>query len=611
MNRCIRPSFLVIFATLALLGVACTFGGCNYEAPPPSAGAGGDYQPGPMLEPTSSSSGSGSNPLLEGTNSGEKNKVILDNVVTLIDGASLAPGGQHFEIATKNLNQYFANPNPADYAMSADAREFVAKEMPEDTLKRRRLTPEGMVKVLEVPRFEMPDCRHLEDCMFYSRIARRVAGSGDDLTRVRRVFDWTVKQITLVPPGSLSTPKLFQAKARPFDVLLRGMGTEDGVGWAERGWLFMSLCRQLGLDCALITYTPTDESTENDKAPAKEKEKEKAKPQPIPWICAVLIEGKPYLFDARIGMAIPGPDGTGVATLEEAMTDDRVLARLQLPGQSDYHTTRKVLVDSPTKIGVLIDSSPGYLSPRMQVLQRELSGRDRTILFRDPVEQSQKFADALGSRYGGTKFWDMPITVYTLLFTSADFTEATLLSIALFDPRLPLVYARVKQLRGEISEAVSEYVSMRFAENAMLKVALPKNVNPAQKDRFRISPEDQRALDMYSTYFLGLCHLEQNHPEQAEFFFRETLKLLPAPGPGQNYYNMFRWGAESNLGRILEARGDYLHATAYYSEMVPTPQHHGDLLRARDLIWRNPLAPVPAPLPIPPPSDAGIPVGGR
>ena len=35
-------------------------------------------------------------------------------------------------------------------------------------------------------------------------------------------------------------------------------------------------------------------------------------PEPaIPWLCAALIDGKAYLFDARVGLPVPGPDGEG------------------------------------------------------------------------------------------------------------------------------------------------------------------------------------------------------------------------------------------------------------------------------------------------------------
>ena len=33
------------------------------------------------------------------------------------------------------------------------------------------------------------------------------------------------------------------------------MATEAEGYWAERAWLFMAMCRQLGIDTGLITYT--------------------------------------------------------------------------------------------------------------------------------------------------------------------------------------------------------------------------------------------------------------------------------------------------------------------------------------------------------------------
>ena len=72
----------------------------------------------------------------------------------------------------------------------------------------------------------MPDARHVEDCMLYQGIAARVAGPGDDLTRVRRVFDWMVRQVQLVPVGSLGSQGLQQAYARPY----RRASARDGDG---------------------------------------------------------------------------------------------------------------------------------------------------------------------------------------------------------------------------------------------------------------------------------------------------------------------------------------------------------------------------------------------
>jgi hypothetical protein len=578
---------------LSALGLALVLGGCGYDKDTSDDVPTGTVTKGvqPVLpSQTSISTTAGTSQAGPGS-TGTRNKAILENVVTLIERAIIRPGGQNFEIATRNLNQYFDNPNPADYAMSEEVRTFVARGLPEVVTRIRRKPAEEVVKEFERPQFQMPDARHLEDCMLYAKIARRVAGSGDDLTRVRRLFEWTLNQVTLVPPASLAGRSKFQAQSRPFDVLLRGLATEDGAGWAERAWVFLSLCRQIDLDSGLLCYTPRPPAQEG-KTEAKDEGKEARPPVPVPWICVVLIEGKPYLFDARIGLAIPGPDGHGVATLNDALDDPHVLGRLELPGQSAYGTTRAALLDSPSKIGVMLDSSPGYFSPRMKLLQEELSGTDRTVLYRDPAAQARKFAQAIGPRFGEAKLWDMPIAVFTLLFTSGEFVDAAQQALALFDPDLPLVYARIKQLRGELPEAISEFVSMRFAERALLM------------DKKRLMPpEVQRAMDAYSTYFLGLCHLEQKNTEQAEFFFRETLKLLPDPGPGRLYYNMFRWGAETNLAKLLEARGETALATAYFAQEMPTPQHHGNLLRARDLIWRNPAAPLAPRLPPAPPPD--------
>ena len=80
------------------------------------------------------------------------------------------------------------------------------------------------------------------------------------------------------------------------------------------------------------------------------------------------------------------------------------------------------------------------------------------------------------------------------------------------------------------------------------------------------------------------------------------LDLLPEPGPNRPTLNMFRWGAHANLGRIYEAKGDRRRAIAHYTQIDPTMQHHGNLLRARELVWQDPMAAPPDPLP-PAPSE--------
>src|SRR5262249_23018665 len=118
-----------------------------------------------------------------------------------------------------------------------------------------RHLPAPVVDELSDRNWTLRDARHIEDCMMYYPIANRIAGTGENLERVRRVFAWTVAQTQLVPPGALAVGALPHASARRYDVLVRGMATEAQGVWAERAWLFISLCRQIGIDAGLITYT--------------------------------------------------------------------------------------------------------------------------------------------------------------------------------------------------------------------------------------------------------------------------------------------------------------------------------------------------------------------
>jgi hypothetical protein len=523
----------------------------------------GEQRPSAMPPLVGEEVGDGSNPAagfgpIPGGPSGiapdrEGQRAIIDGVVQLIKAAPTNPGGQNFTQAVERLNQFFEASGPEEFALSAAARDYLAT----------RLGPQGqpVLAMLERREWNIQDARHIEDCMLYQAVARRVAGEGDDLTRVRRVFDWIVRQIELVPAGALAGPDLPQVPVRPYDVLLRGMATENGDAyWAERGWLFMALCRQLGVDAGLLTYTPRSERGRS-----------------LFWVCGALIDGQVYLFDTRIGLPIPGPGGQGVATLEQAIADPEILNRLDLPGEVPYMTTAADLAASP--IGVMIDSSPGYLSPRMRSLEKSLVGRNRVTLHRDPAEQQEAFAKALGRRFGGAELWQVPMEVFVRLFGDGEFVRATQYPMTRFDARFPLLPARMAQLRGETAEAIHAYILLRFREN------------PVENDgKTPIPPVVQKDLDLYATYFLGLAQLEAEEPGHAEKFFRQALELLPEPGQNRTLCALYRWGVRTNLAFLAEARGDLTAAVRDYCAPTGTFQDIGNRLRARDLIWRDPFA---------------------
>ena len=575
---------------LGLLGLASILAGCDYTSKKPPA-LPEVIVSGPL--PTTGGRAPAPNEVAVASDSEapapdvdleiqRRREVILANFIKLIQTASTNPGGQNFAIATENLNDLFSQgTKPNDYVLIPKSRDFLLRKI----FELSRQDPEPVVKAFCSEKFTIRDARHIEDCMLYHLVATRVAGEGDDLTKVRRIFDWLTRNVLLVPPDSLSGNGLRQAQVRPADALYRGMATEAGA-WSERGWVFMALCRQVGVDVGILTFSPSQSIMAGGAAQG---------PKPvIPWICAAVVDKKAYLFDQRIGIEIPGPDGTGVATLEEAITDPIVLGRLELPGQLSYGTTAADLAGSSSKIGVLIDSSQGYLAPRMRLLQGQLRGEYRTNLYRDPAEEAANLADAIGrQRIGNIRFWDLPIRVEESLFSKPEFVAATQLSLQFFDGKLPLLFARTAQLRGELDVATDKYVALRFAENAVM--------NNAKKDP--IPREVQRALDFYSSYFLAQAHLDRGNQDQAEFLLRKFLEMAPEPGPGKYYYYMLRWGALTNLARICEAKGDRAGAIALYAQNIQTAQQHGNLLRARNLAWDKPFDEPVAPLsPAPPPT---------
>jgi hypothetical protein len=506
----------------------------------------------------------------------QQQAAILDSVLHLLSTAAANPGGDNFTIATEQLNQYFnRNASIAEFNLSPESFQFLNRlGMPEKNLT-------DFTKKLQEAKFSIMDARHIEDCMMYATLANRIAGNGDDMTRLRRIFDWVCRQVMVVPARSLAPPGLEQqAQARPFDCILRGMATEASPSWAERTWVFMSLARQIRIDVGILVSSRNPEE----------------------WLSVAVVDGKPYLFDCRIGMEVRTTDGKSVATLEEAITDPGILQAMQVPGGGIYGPTTADLATGD--LTVLADMSTAYLSPRMRLLEQRLAGKNRMILFRDVAELEKSFLGALKPRVKEVRIWDLPFTVESLLFTNPDFVNAAQFPLRIFDFKLPLLAARTAQLRGETSDALEKYAGMRFAENALMR----DKTTP-------IPPDVQKVIDLYSTYFLALCHLDNSSKrgpketeqrdadlKQARFFFNESLRLTPEPRPDRPFFYMFRWNAITNLGVMALESADEIDAVRYLGFPQPTAQGYGNALVTTRLVWNDPFRPSPPPL-APAPED--------
>ncbi len=578
--------------------VALCLGGCGSES----------RTPGPSLGSSALDEDSGLNgaQVLDEDVRGEDKRAILAGVLQLIGSAALNPGGANFTLATSSLNDYFLDTAAEKLTLPEPMRAYLKENAGQ--------FPGDPSRIVQSNRFDVRwDAMFIEDCLLMrdmsAAILARGAEGASDLDRAKRLFEWVARQVQLVPPGSLADPGLTrpdgspaQVPSRPSDVSVRGMATEIEGGWAERSWLFLALCRQAKLDAGYLALIlprtvlsgRSSGPIINDAGLAQTLRPESS--LDISFACGVAINQQIYLFDAKLGTPIFAPDGS-VATLAQATADPSILAALDLPGHP-YPVKASGLASG--KVRVLLEAPHCSLSPRMKLLQEELTGDRRMVLFRDPTEVAAVFSQAIGPQLDAVRLWNLPLQVEFSQFNDPSYNRAVIYPLRYFDAKLPMLNARLMQLRGELTQSIQEYVKFRFSEDTMMadgKTPIPTQV--------------QTVLDGYSTYFLALAKLEQGEStaDEARFLFSETLRILPEPGPNQPIHFMFRWGAQANIARLLAAAGKPDEAVRFATLPDPTGQEAGNYVFARDLLWKNPfppqaLLPVPPEAPKPKPSSA-------
>jgi hypothetical protein len=243
--------------------------------------------------------------------------------------------------------------------VNAHFNQFPAKRPPplsqNQAAELRRLAG---LKADEVEEISGSNCtrleaHHLEHCCLLRDAARSLAvrgsagkNAGPGLDQASAAFDWVVRQVRSQGAG--------QPWAPPVLVLRRGWGTD-----MDRALIFLSLLEQVGspagrqshlLGCLL--FCPNAAGDQRF------------------WACGVVVDGGKdvYLFDPRLGLALPGPGGKGVATLAEARSKPDVLAQLDVDKDRRYDVT----ADQARAAEVHLYCPLSALSPRMRHLQDEV-----------------------------------------------------------------------------------------------------------------------------------------------------------------------------------------------------------------------------------------------
>lgn len=492
---------------------------------------------------------------------------LFDSVADNLNRVEEFDTGQVLRQICDRLNQWYVQDKPQT---NWQLDPMVAK-LPEEY---RNLLA---VKLLDSTQYRLPDdAWFLLEAVWLRDISNLARGDQfEDLAVAQRLFDWTIRNVQLEPDPS---GKADVVRHRPFEAVLYGRATAE-----ERAWVFTLLARQQGLDVVQLALA--------DK---------QGKP-PRWWLSALLSGNQLYLFDDRLGLPIPGPDGKGVATLEQVVADPGLLRRLDLDEKRPY----PVQADDLARVVAYVEGSPHDLSRRMALVESRLSGKQKMVLTSPGHELAERVKKV--SHVSETRLWPLPFEVaqWQANLTSTGIQLAnrdmylfqTLPTVVTggarqplrdqrgrvaFTPQPTLMTGRSLHFKGlydGLKGAKAYYLNARPTDEIINEFKLPANVEREmrQEDLPRLEASQivaMRRAKQNATYWLGLIHYEQKHTDEAiDFLGKRTLEANPN--------GLWAAGARFNLARLYEENGQSEKAAELYAGDTKSPQSHGNQLRGR------------------------------
>jgi hypothetical protein len=232
------------------------------------------------------------------------------------------------------------------------------------------------------------DAYHLELCFLLRDAARSLevktpganqAAQQTPLDLATAAFAWVAREVRLDNRAPQLVP--------PQYVLQRGWGSA-----VERALVFLTLLTQFGAYDGKKTDLTGCLLWVRDKPDA----------EPRLWACGVVADkgGDLYLFDPRLGLPLPGPDGKGVATLAAVRKDPSVLAQLTT-GEHRYDVTAEQAQAAEAQVVFPLSA----LAPRMGYLQETLLPHARVRLATEAAAEVDRLKAAVSA---GS---DKPMTV--------------------------------------------------------------------------------------------------------------------------------------------------------------------------------------------------------
>lgn len=476
---------------------------------------------------------------------------------------------------------------------------------------------------LDRKNFGLSDFSYLRECFWMRDISRRIGNEpapeslqnwldevdkadGREVARqlaiAERLFDWTTRNLQAEPlPPPAPEPEAVvgddpEAQFRrlpaaakaipgpgytllPWQALLFGQGDEQ-----QRARVFIALCRQAEIDVVMLAV--------DRDAPGG----------PTPWLPAAFIGNKLYLFDSAMGLPIPGPNGKGIATLEQVVADPELLRKLDIEGDAAYGTTAEDL----KRLVALIDAPPEALSQRMATLQSALTGDRRLEVSLDPSDLAAALKPIKSLNH--VALWR--VSMEAVMYLPASFNMAQRnpelakelqTRYMIFDENEAIMKGRQYHLKGEFNSddprrpaarewyqqarpSDREIIDLTESSTAQARLIAtmmrfgqePPKDPQARKAMFQELQKTAYRRKQYASYFLGLVAYDAgDYPLAIEWFKERILEADPN--------TPWRPAARYNLGRSLEQIGEWQSAVEVYQQ-DDSPQRHGNLIRARTLI---------------------------
>ena len=267
---------------------------------------------------------------------------------------------------------------------------------------------------------------------------------------------------------------------------------------------------------------------------------------PVVWTCAALIDGKLCLFDTRLGLEIPGPARRSRGGHARRCAGRPRRARAARPARA------VILSDQPRQLARQREQDrrsdrlqPGTIArPGWSCSRKTWPARTG----RSSTATAAGERDRLPGPWASTRavdFWELPAPRRAPLFNNPKFVEATLFSLLLSTP-----IASRWSMPGSSSCGASSRGDPGLRH-------VPLRREPDEMDKQTPMPAGaQQALDIYATYFLGLCQLEQGARRPGRVLLRgRRCDSCPSPAGASRITTCSAGAAQANLGRLYEAKG--------------------------------------------------------